>query len=145
MKRNKSIIFVLLVVCLVILSACKGNTPPTISVDEVDKVKIIVKDGSGEDKHWEAEDQNFLKTLIGNVNLLFVKQDENAQNFSMKLTPSQSQFNYQIVFYKKDKIVYNIEVSKGNKLVINKEEYIIKENKESELNSLKNHLLSVAQ
>ena len=145
MKKNKSIIFVLFVICLVILSACKGSTPPTISVDEVDKVKIVVKDGSGQDKHWEAEDQNFLKTLIGNVNLLFVKKDENAQNFSMKLTPSQSQFNYQIVFYKKDKIVYNIEVSKVNKLVINKEEYIIKESKESELNSLKNHLLSVAQ
>lgn len=145
MKKNKSIIFVLFVICLVILSACKGNTPPIISVDEVDKVKIVVKDGSGQDKHWEAEDQNFLKTLIGNVNLLFVKKDENAQNFSMKLTPSQSQFNYQIVFYKKDKIVYNIEISNGNKVVINKEEYLIKENKESELNSLKNHLLSVVQ
>ncbi|SLM87031.1 hypothetical protein [Vagococcus fluvialis] len=145
MKKNKSIIFVLFVICLVILSACKGSTPPTISVDEVDKVKIVVKDGSGQDKHWEAEDQNFLKTLIGNVNLLFVKKDENAQNFSMKLTPNQSQFNYQIVFYKKDKIVYNIEISNGNKVVINKEEYLIKENKESELNSLKNHLLSVVQ
>ncbi|MGL4645222.1 MAG: hypothetical protein ACRCVH_12935 [Vagococcus fluvialis] len=145
MKRYKSIIFVLFVICLVILSACKGSTPPTISVDEVDKVKIVVKDGSGQDKHWEAEDQNFLKTLIGNVNLLFVKKDENAQNFSMKLTPSQSQFNYQIVFYKKDKIVYNIEISNGNKVVINKDEYLIKENKESELNSLKNHLLSVVQ
>ncbi len=76
---------------------------------------------------------------------MFVKKDENAQNFSMKLTPSQSQFNYQIVFYKKDKIVYNIEISNGNKVVINKEEYLIKENKESELNSLKNHLLSVVQ
>lgn len=38
-----------------------------------------------------------------------------------------------------------VEISQVNKLKIDKEEYTIKEDREKELNSLKNHVLSVVR
>ena len=63
----------------------------------------------------------------------------------MKLTSKQKRFNYQIKFYKNNNVVQEIQISKVNKVTIDKEEFMIGKEKENELDSLKNHLLLVAK
>ncbi|ENZ5546161.1 hypothetical protein [Enterococcus hirae] len=87
----------------------------------------------------------FLKTLIGNLNVLFNKSDQHAQRYDMKLTSKQKRCNYQIKFYKNNNVVQEIQISKVNKVTIDKEEFMIGKEKENELDSLKNHLLLVAK
>ncbi|HCM90618.1 MAG TPA: hypothetical protein DIS85_12030 [Vagococcus sp.] len=129
--------------CLIFLSACKKTSNPVISADKVDKAVIFVKDDKGKEHSWEGQDSNFLKTLLGNINLLFDKSDTNAQRFDMDLTSEQKIFKYQIKFYKENKVVQDIQVSKNNKVTIDRDKFTIGEDKEKELNSLKNHLLLV--
>lgn len=63
----------------------------------------------------------------------------------MNLTSKQKRFNYQIKFYKNNNVVQEIQISKVNKVTIDKEEFMIGKEKENELDSLKNHLLLVAK
>lgn len=145
MKRSKLVLMMLSIAYLLFLTACKQTNNPVITADKVDKVVILVKDDNEKDRTWEAEDQNFLKTLIGNVNAVIGKKNENTQSFDMELTPKQKKYDYKIKFYKNGEVVQNIEISQENKLTIDKEEYTIKEDREKELNSLKNHILSVVK
>jgi len=145
MKRSKLVLMMLSIAYLLFLTACKQTNNPVITEDKVDKVVILVKDDNEKDRTWEAEDQNFLKTLIGNVNAVIGKKNENTQSFDMELTPKQKNYDYKIKFYKNGEVVQNIEISQENKLTIDKEEYTIKEDREKELNSLKNHILSVVK
>jgi hypothetical protein len=48
-------------------------------------------------------------------------------------------------FYKNNNVVQEIQISKVNKVTIDKEEFMIGKEKENELDSLKNHLLLVAK
>ncbi|EOH88949.1 hypothetical protein BH747_03510 [Enterococcus villorum] len=130
---------------LLLLGACKQKSNPVVSLEKVDKVVILVKDDEGKEKNWKATDPNFLKTLIGNLNVLFDKSDKNAQRYDMKLTSKQKRFNYQIKFYKNNDIVQDIQISQVNKVTIDKEKFTIGKEKENELDSLKNHLLLVAK
>ena len=50
-----------------------------------------------------------------------------------------------IKFYKNNNVVQEIQISKVNKVTIDKEEFMIGKEKENELDSLKNHLLLVAK
>lgn len=145
MKRSKLVLMMLSIAYLLFLTACKQTNNPVITADKVDKVVILVKDDNEKDRTWEAEDQNFLKMLIGNVNAVIGKKNENTQSFDMELTPKQKNYDYKIKFYKNGEVVQNIEISQENKLKIDKEEYTIKEDREKELNSLKNHILSVVK
>ncbi|EGO7898087.1 hypothetical protein FGV13_002667, partial [Enterococcus faecalis] len=72
-------------------------------------------------------------------------KDENTQNFDIELTPDQKKYDYKIDFYNNGEVVQEVEISQVNKLKIDKEEYTIKEDREKELNSLKNHVLSVVR
>lgn len=89
MKRSKLVLMMLSIAYLLFLTACKQTNNPVITADKVDKVVILVKDDNEKDRTWEAEDQNFLKTLIGNVNAVIGKKNENTQSFDMELTPKQ--------------------------------------------------------
>ena len=95
MKKSKLIVILFSVAYLIFLGACKQDNNPVISAEKVDKVIIFVKDDKGKEKEWEATDPNFLKTLVGNLNLLFDKSDKNAQRFDMELTQKQKEFDYQ--------------------------------------------------
>ncbi|EMF0247144.1 hypothetical protein NSX98_002674 [Enterococcus hirae] len=130
---------------LLFLGACKQKNDPVVSLEEVDKAVIFVKDDEGKEKSWKATDPNFLKTLVGNLNVLFNKSDQHAQRYDIKLTSKQKRFNYQIKFYKNNNVVQEIQISKVNKVTIDKEEFMIGKEKENELDSLKNHLLLVAK
>jgi hypothetical protein len=130
---------------LLLLGACKQKSNPVVSLEKVDKVVILVKDDEGKEKNWKATDPNFLKTLIGNLNVLFDESDKNAQRYDMKLTSKQKRLNYQIKFYKNNDIVQDIQISQVNKVTIDKEKFTIGKEKENELDSLKNHLLLVAK
>ncbi|RSU11622.1 hypothetical protein CBF29_07855 [Vagococcus elongatus] len=135
---------ILSIASFMFLVACKQSTNTVVSIDEVDKAIILVKDNEDQERKWTAQDQNFLKTLLGNINLLFDESDENAQRFDMELTPEQrDQFEYHINFYKKDKLVQEIKISNRNNVDIGKENFVIK--KDKELDSLKSHLLLVAE
>lgn len=146
MEKNKLlIIMVVSISCLIFLGACKKTSNPVISADKVDKVVIFVKDDKGTEHSCEGQDSNFLKTLLGNINLLFDKSDTSAQRFDMELTSEQKKFKYQIKFYKENKVVQDIQVSQENKVTIDRDKFTIGEDKEKELNSLKNHLLLVTE
>lgn len=145
MKKSKLFVVTFFsIASLMFLVACKQNTSTVVSKDEVDKAIILVKDNADQERKWTAQDQNFLKTLLGNINLLFVDSDENAQRFDMELTPEQrDQFEYHIKLYKKDKLVQEIKISNRNNVDIDKENFVIK--KDKELDSLKSHLLLVVE
>ena len=145
MKKSKLIILMLSIAYMVILTSCKQTNDPIITADKVDKVVILVKSENEKDRSWEAEDQNFLKALIGNINSTLGEKDENTQNFDIELTPDQKKYDYKIDFYNNGEVVQEVEISQVNKLKIDKEEYTIKEDREKELNSLKNHVLSVVR
>ena len=145
MKKSKLIILMLSIAYMVILTSCKQTNNPIITADKVDKVVILVKSENEKDRSWEAEDQNFLKALIGNINPTLGEKDENTQNFDIELTPDQKKYDYKIDFYNNGEVVQEVEISQVNKLKIDKEEYTIKEDREKELNSLKNHVLSVVR
>lgn len=145
MKKSKLIILMLSIAYMVILTSCKQTNDPIITADKVDKVVILVKSENEKDRSWEAEDQNFLKGLIGNINATLGEKDENTQNFDIELTPDQKKYDYKIDFYNNGEVVQEVEISQVNKLKIDKEEYTIKEDREKELNSLKNHVLSVVR
>lgn len=130
---------------LLLLGACKQKSNPVVSLEKVDKVVILVKDDEGKEKNWKATDPNFLKTLIGNLNVLFDESDKNAQRYDMKLTSKQKRLNYQIKFYKNNDIVQDIQISQVNKVTIDKEKFTVGKEKENELDSMKNHLLLVAK
>lgn len=83
--------------------------------------------------------------MIGNINATLGEKDENTQNFDIELTPDQKKYDYKIDFYNNGEVVQEVEISQVNKLKIDKEEYTIKEDREKELNSLKNHVLSVVR
>ncbi|MGX6979099.1 hypothetical protein ACWN8V_07550 [Vagococcus elongatus] len=143
-KSNFFVMTILSIASFMFLVACKQSTNTVVSIDEVDKAIILVKDNEDQERKWTAQDQNFLKTLLGNINLLFDESDENAQRFDMELTPEQrDQFEYHINFYKKDKLVQEIKISNRNNVDIGKENFVIK--KDKELDSLKSHLLLVAE
>ncbi|MGX7180292.1 hypothetical protein [Enterococcus italicus] len=145
MKKSKLIILMLSIAYMVILTSCKQTNDPIITADKVDKVVILVKSENEKDRSWEAEDQNFLKALIENINATLGEKDENTQNFDIELTPDQKKYDYKIDFYNNGEVVQEVEISQVNKLKIDKEEYTIKEDREKELNSLKNHVLSVVR
>lgn len=145
MKKSKLIILMLSIAYMVILTSCKQTNDPIITADKVDKVVILVKSENEKDRSWEAEDQNFLKALIGNINATLGEKDENTQNFDIELTPDQKKYDYKIDFYNNGEVVQEVEISQVNKLKIDKKEYTIKEDREKELNSLKNHILSVVR
>ncbi|WP_241546166.1 hypothetical protein [Enterococcus villorum] len=145
MKKRELFIVLFSMFYLLLLGACKQKSNPVVSLEKVDKVVILVKDDEGKEKNWKATDPNFLKTLIGNLNVLFDKSDKNAQRYDMKLTSKQKRFNYQIKFYKNNDIVQDIQISQVNKVTIDKEKFTIGKEKENELDSLKNHLLLVAK
>ena len=145
MKKGKLIIMILSIAYMVVLTSCKQTNDPIITADKVDKVVILVKADNEKDRSWEAEDQNFLKTLIGNIKATLGKKDENTQNFDIELTPDQKKYDYKIDFYNNGEVVQEVEISQVNKLTIDKEEYTIKEDREKELDSLKSHVLSVVR
>jgi hypothetical protein len=145
MRKSNFGIVLFSIVCIVLLAACKQSSTPIVSSNEVDKAVILVENDKGQELKWEAEDPNFLKTLIGNLNLVFGKDDGNAQNFDQSLTQTQKNFKYEIEFYDKDKSIQVIKILQENKVTIGKKEYTVDENNEDELNSLKNHLLTVVE
>lgn len=145
MKKGKLIIMILSIAYMVVLTSCKQTNDPIITADKVDKVVILVKADNEKDRSWEAEDQNFLKALIGNIKATLGKKDENKQNFDIELTPDQKKYDYKIDFYNNGEVVQEVEISQVNKLTIDKEEYTIKEDREKELDSLKSHVLSVVR
>lgn len=130
---------------MVLMAACKQSNTPVISSSDVDKVIILVKTDQETELKWKAEDLNFLKKFVGNINLVFGQNDENTQRFDRTLTEKQKKVEYQVEFYNKSKIIQDIKISEGNKLTIDKKEYTIDEKKENALDSLKNLLLTVAR
>lgn len=127
------------------LSACKSNQALVISANQIDKVSIYIKDDKEQEKEWEAQDPRFLKSLLGNIHLLFNKVDKDALTFNTDLTSKQKEFEYTMKFYDGKKIIQEITISKGNEVFLNDVKFVIKENKEKELNSLKQQLLLVTQ
>ncbi|MFS1030054.1 hypothetical protein ACFC89_15605 [Enterococcus casseliflavus] len=145
MKKCRFFIVLFLMVYMVLMAACKQSNTPVISSSDVDKVIILVKTDQETELKWKAEDLNFLKKFVGNINLVFGQNDENTQRFDRTLTEKQKKVEYQVEFYNKSKIIQDIKISEGNKLTIDKKEYTIDEKKENALDSLKNLLLTVAR
>lgn len=142
-KRKWLIIIIASIICLVLLNVYTHNSSPVVSIDKVDKVIIWVKDDKGQKREWKAQDPNFFKTLLGNLNLVFGNSNKNAQRFDSELTSKQKEFEYQIRFYKGDNIIQDIKISHGDKVNLDKKEFTIGKEKEKELDSLKYHLLMV--
>ena len=145
MKKSKWIVMIVSVAYLFFLESCKQSSSPVVASEKIDKIIILVKDSEGEAKKWEAIDPNFIKTVIANVNLLFEKSDKNAQHYDMELTKEQKNLEYQLKLYKKNAIVQEIQIEQGNKVTVDEEKFSIEEDKEQELDSLKNHLLLVVK
>ena len=101
MKQKNAIAMILIsLMSLFFLSACHQKRTPIISADKLDKAVILIKDDQGRERTWEASDLSFLKALLGNLNLVFGKDDKSAQDFDTPLTAKEKAFTYQITFIK---------------------------------------------
>lgn len=146
MRQKKAIVMILIsLMCLFFLSACHQKGTPIISADKLDKAVILIKDDQGKERTWEASDLSFLKALLGNLNLVFGKDDKSAQRFDTPLTAKEKAFTYQITFYKSDKVVQTIHMSQTKNITVDKKQFTVKETDRQALDSLKQHLLVVAK
>ena len=146
MKQKNAIAMILIsLMSLFFLSACHQKRTPIISADKLDKAVILIKDDQGRERTWEASDLSFLKALLGNLNLVFGKDDKSAQRFDTPLTAKEKAFTYQITFYKSDKVVQTIHMSQTKNITVDKKQFTVKETDRQALDSLKQHLLVVAK
>lgn len=137
-------LFYVVILCSILLGACKSNNVSIVSADQVDRVSIYVKDDQGQIQEWVAQDPNFLKSLLGNIKLLFNESDRDSLPFGLDLLETQKEFDYKIEFYNQDQMVQEINISQRNVVTVDKDEFII-EDKEKELNSLKSQLILVTR
>ena len=128
----KARLFYVVLMCLTFLSACKNSSVSVVSPNQVDEVTISIKNNQGQLQQWVGQDPNFLKALLGNINLLFNESDKNALPFGLELSDKQR------------KVVQEITISQKNEVTIDMDTVII-EDKEKELNSLKSQLILVTQ
>lgn len=146
MKQKKAITMIIIsLMSLLFLSACHQNGTPIISADKLDKAVILIKDDQGKERTWEASDPSFLKALLGNLNLVFGKDDKNAQRFDTPLTVKEKVFTYQITFYKSDKVIQIIHMSQTEDITVDRKQFTVKGTDRQALDSLKQHLLVVAK
>ena len=146
MKQKKAIAMILIsLMSLFFLSACHQKGTPIISADKLDKAVILIEDDQGKERTWEASDLSFLKSLLGNLNLVFGKDDKSAQHFDTPLTEKEKTFTYQITFYQADKVVQTIHMSQTKDITVDKKQFTVKETDRQALDSLKQHLLVVAK
>ncbi|MDN5411994.1 MAG: hypothetical protein L0F95_06235 [Lactococcus sp.] len=146
MKQKKAIAMILIsLMSLFFLSACHQKRTPIISADKLDKAVILIKDDQGRERTWEASDLSFLKALLGNLNLVFGKDDKSAQDFDTPLTAKEKAFTYQITFYQSDKVVQPIHMSQTMDITVDKKQFTVRGTDRQALDSLKQQLLVVAK
>ena len=109
-----------------------------MSLNQVDEVTISIKNNQGQLQQCIGQDPNFLKALLGNINLLFNESDKNALPFGIELSDKQREFDDKIKFYSQRKVVQEITISQKNEVTIDMDT-VIMEDKEKELNSLKSN------
>lgn len=123
----------------------KDETPKMDYADKIDKAVILIKDDQGKERTWEASNPSFLKALLGNLNLVFGKDDKSAQRFDTPLTENEKAFTYQITFYKTDKVIQTVHMSQTKDITVDKAQFTVKKTDKQALDNLKQHLLVVAK